>query len=191
LTFHCGITFARADAVSRNQHSNAAANTGGATVTRTADGDVLIGSGSGMGGGTGVRRIVVAHGPGGWTAEERWTSNGLKPYYNDFVVHKGHAFGFDGSILACIDLADGTREVITGKGVGQGPDLRQPERLALDLLHGRVLVLDPFAQRVVRVEKGVTDQAGPDNRRRAFRNIAARWPIPRCPGERGRRSPPR
>ena len=44
----------------------------------------------------------------GWTAEERWTSTGLKPYFNDFVVHNGYAFGFDGSILACIDLEDGT-----------------------------------------------------------------------------------
>ena len=61
-------------------------------------------------GGIGMRRLAVARGPGGWTATERWTSRGLKPYFNDFVVHEGHAYGFDGSILACIDLADGTRK---------------------------------------------------------------------------------
>src|SRR6185436_2713589 len=72
----------------------------------TADGDVLI-SASGQ---SGTRRIAVAHGPGGWTTQERWTSIGLKPYFNDFVVHNGHAFGFDGRILACIDLKDGTRK---------------------------------------------------------------------------------
>src|SRR5258708_7841695 len=55
------------------------------------------------------------------------------------------------AVLA-VDLADGTREVITGKGVGQGPDLRDPERLAVDLLNGRVLVLDAFADRVVGVD---------------------------------------
>ncbi|MCA1602204.1 MAG: PQQ-like beta-propeller repeat protein [Acidobacteria bacterium] len=86
----------------------------------TTDGDVLIGSGSGLGSEVGMRRVAVAHGPGGWTAEERWTSIGLKPYFNDFVVHKDHAFGFDGSILACIDLKDGTRKWKGGRyGHGQ------------------------------------------------------------------------
>ncbi len=84
-----------------------------------AGGDVLIGSGSGLAE-VGLRRVAVAHGPGGWTVEERWTSIGLKPYYNDFVVHKGHAFGFDGGILACIDLKDGKRKWKRGRyGFGQ------------------------------------------------------------------------
>jgi outer membrane protein assembly factor BamB len=86
----------------------------------TADGDVLIGSGSGLGVEVGVRRVAVAHGPGGWTAIERWTTNRLKPYFNDFVVHKGHAYGFDGSILAAIDLTDGARKWKGGRyGNGQ------------------------------------------------------------------------
>jgi hypothetical protein len=67
-----------------------------------------------------MRRIAVAHGPGGWTVAERWTSAGLKPYFNDFVVHNGYAFGFDGSILACIDLKDGKRKWKGGRyGNGQ------------------------------------------------------------------------
>ena len=70
--------------------------------------------------GTGVRRLAVALGAGGWSAEERWTSVGLKPYFNDFVIHEGHAFGFDGGILACIDLADGKRKWKGGRyGHGQ------------------------------------------------------------------------
>jgi outer membrane protein assembly factor BamB len=94
---------------------------GGAIVqpALTADGGVLINAMSMMGG-MATRRLAVAHGAGGWTVEERWTSNGLKPYYNDFVVHKGHAFGFDGNILACIDLADGKRKWKGGRyGNGQ------------------------------------------------------------------------
>ena len=72
------------------------------------DGNILMSYGEGMGGG-GLRRIAVAPGAQGWTIEERWTSAGLKPYFNDFVVDKGRAFGFDGSILSCIDLKDGKR----------------------------------------------------------------------------------
>ncbi len=86
---------------------------------QTTDGDLLIGAVDAAGG-IGTRRIAVAHGPGGWNVEERWTSNGLKPYFNDFVVHDGHAFGFDGSILACIDLTDGQRKWKGGRyGNGQ------------------------------------------------------------------------
>jgi outer membrane protein assembly factor BamB len=85
----------------------------------TADGDVLAVTGSATGG-LGIRRLAVTNGPGGWTIEERWRSTGLKPYFNDLVVHKGHAFGFDGSILACINLEDGARKWKGGRyGYGQ------------------------------------------------------------------------
>jgi outer membrane protein assembly factor BamB len=85
-----------------------------------AGGDLLIGSGSGLAANTGMLRVTVAHEPGGWFVKERWTSAGLKPYFNDFVVHQGHAFGFDGSILACIDLEDGKRKWKGGRyGHGQ------------------------------------------------------------------------
>jgi hypothetical protein len=93
----------------------------------TADGDLLLGSGSGMNGADGVRRIAVKHGPNGWTTEERWTSTGLKPFFNDFVVHKGHAFGFDGSLLASIDLADGKRTWKGGR-YGHGQLILLPEQ---------------------------------------------------------------
>jgi outer membrane protein assembly factor BamB len=73
----------------------------------TADGDVLIGSGSGFGAEVGVRRVAIAHSAGAWSATERWTSTELTPYFNDFVVHKDSAFGFDGSGLTCIDLKKG------------------------------------------------------------------------------------
>ena len=85
----------------------------------TVEGDLLIAAADMMGG-AGIRRLGVARGPAGWTVEERWTSRGLKPYFNDFVVHKGNAFGFDGSILASIDLRDGARKWKGGRyGNGQ------------------------------------------------------------------------
>lgn len=84
----------------------------------TPDGDILINSITGTGG-EGVRRLKISHGAS-WSAKELWTSPGLKPYFNDFVLHKGYAFGFDGSILSCIDLSDGSRKWKGGRyGNGQ------------------------------------------------------------------------
>jgi outer membrane protein assembly factor BamB len=94
----------------------------------TPDGGVLITTGDSSG--LGIRRVAVAKGPAGWTVEERWTSRGLKPYFNDFVVHDGHAFGFDGSILASIDLEDGERKWKGGRyGHGQMVVLRDQDLL--------------------------------------------------------------
>jgi len=110
----------------------------------TADGDVLISVSES----SGTRRIAVARGPGGWTVAERWTSNRLKPYFNDFVVHNGHAFGFDGSILACIDLKDGTRTWKGGRyGNGQ-----------LQLLADQDLLLVSSEEGELALVKATTDQ---------------------------------
>jgi outer membrane protein assembly factor BamB len=82
----------------------------------TAEGDVLIAANES----SGTRRLAIERGSSGWAAQERWTSTGLKPYFNDFVVHEGHAYGFDGRILSCIDLADGQRKWKGGRyGNGQ------------------------------------------------------------------------
>ena len=83
------------------------------------NGDVLI-SGADMMGSIGMRRLALTRGADGWTAAARWTTRGLKPYFNDFVVHEGHAYGFDGTILASIDLNDGERKWKGGRyGAGQ------------------------------------------------------------------------
>jgi outer membrane protein assembly factor BamB len=103
----------------------------------TADGDVLIGSGSGLGSEVGVLRLAVTQAPSGWTAKERWMSAGLKPYFNDFVVHKDNAFGFDGSSLACIDLKDGSRK---WKGGSYG--------------HGQIVLLADQDLMIVASEEG-------------------------------------
>jgi outer membrane protein assembly factor BamB len=95
----------------------------------TADGDLLITAGDAMGG-VGMRRIAIAHGAAGWTAEERWTSAGLKPSFNDSVVHNGYVYGFNGGILACIDVKDGMRKWKGGRyGNGQLVLLRDQDLL--------------------------------------------------------------
>src|SRR5690348_12429030 len=54
----------------------------------TPDGDVLIS----VTDSSGLRRLAATQSADGWKVEERWTTNGLKPYFNDFVVHNGYAF---------------------------------------------------------------------------------------------------
>ena len=83
------------------------------------DGDIVINALTATGG-QGTRRLHVSRDAGAWKVEERWTSNGLKPYFNDFVVHKGHAYGFDGNILSSINMDDGKRNWKGGRfGNGQ------------------------------------------------------------------------
>lgn len=80
------------------------------------EGGLLVADGSGFS----LRRIAVTREASKWSVAERWESTRLKPYFNDFVVHERHAYGFDGSILACIDLEDGSRKWKGGRyGHGQ------------------------------------------------------------------------
>jgi outer membrane protein assembly factor BamB len=88
----------------------------------TAEGDVLIS----VSDSSGTRRLAITHGTGGWSVEDRWTSVGLKPYFNDFVLYNGNAFGFDGAILSCIDLKDGKR-VWKGGRYGHGQLVLLPD----------------------------------------------------------------
>lgn len=113
----------------------------------TADGDLLISAGEG----TGLRRVAVSLGPAGWSVEERWTSIRLKPYYSDFVVHRGHAFGFDGSILACVDVDNGERKWKGGRyGAGQIFLLADQDLLVVLTEHGELALVaakpDGFAE---------------------------------------------
>jgi outer membrane protein assembly factor BamB len=116
----------------------------------TPDGDVLIAGGDGMGG-TGMRRLALTRGPDRWQVQERWHTRGLKPYFNDFVVHEGHAYGFDGSILSSIDLADGARKWKGGRyGAGQMLLLADQDLLLITSEEGELALVgatpDGFAE---------------------------------------------
>ena len=85
----------------------------------TADGELLA-SGADTMGGLGLRRLALARDGASWSASERWTSRGLRPYFSDFVQHGGAAYGLDNGILACLDLASGERRWKDGRyGHGQ------------------------------------------------------------------------
>ena len=95
----------------------------------TANGDLLIVVSES----SGTRSLAITNNSGSWSVTERWTSEGLNPYYNDFVVHNGHAFGFDWSTLACIDLKDGTQKWRGGR-LGHGQVVLLPDQDLLLIL---------------------------------------------------------
>jgi outer membrane protein assembly factor BamB len=117
------------------------------------DGDLLFGSTSGL------RRVAITRGPGGWNVAERWASNGLKPYFNDFVVHKGYAYGFDGAILAAVNLQDGLRAWKGGRyGQGQLVLLRDQDVLLVLSEEGELVLVRATPERFIEIAKapGIT-----------------------------------
>jgi outer membrane protein assembly factor BamB len=115
----------------------------------TSDGDVLISDND-----KGMKRLAVSLDGGNWKVEERWTSNGLKPYFSDFVVHKGHAIGFDGRLLSCIDLADGKRKWKGGRyGNGQMILLPGQEMLVVLSEEGELVLVKASLQEFAEVAK--------------------------------------
>ena len=77
---------------------------------------LLISTGQGVG----TRRLDLRRDGAGLSVEVRWTSRGMKPDFNDYTAHEGSLYGFDPSILACIDLETGERRWKGGRyGAGQ------------------------------------------------------------------------
>lgn len=90
----------------------------------------------------GSRLIELSSIDQGLTASEVWTSRSLKPDFNDFVVHEGHAYGFDGAIFTCIDLKDGTRRWRKGRyGKGQALLLADSAMLLVVAESGELILL--------------------------------------------------
>jgi len=56
-----------------------------------------------------ISRISVTQERGEYKARELWNSSEYKVNFNDFIIHKGYAYGFDGPALTCIDMKDGRR----------------------------------------------------------------------------------
>lgn len=55
-----------------------------------------------------------------WQISEAWTTNRLKPSFNDFFVHSGQVFGFDQHIFVSLNAATGERNWKRGRyGFGQ------------------------------------------------------------------------
>jgi len=90
----------------------------------------------------GTSLLEVAHAGGQWKVTPAWTSHALKPSFNDFVVESGSAYGLDGSIMSCIDLASGERRWKHGRyGRGQVLLLAQQHLLLVAAETGEVALV--------------------------------------------------
>jgi outer membrane protein assembly factor BamB len=68
----------------------------------------------------GTELVSLTGDAGTWIPKELWVSRQLKPSFNDFVIHDGAIYGFDGRIFTCLDLETGKRRWKEGRyGSGQ------------------------------------------------------------------------
>ncbi|MEM6796932.1 MAG: alcohol dehydrogenase, partial [Acidobacteriota bacterium] len=114
----------------------------------------LVGAGAGVG----LRRFSARRAADGWKVEERWASIRMKPYFNDFVIHGGYAYGFDDSILAAVDLADGSRAWKGGRyGNGQLLLLADQDLLLVVTERGELALVEasPGGFREVALVQGI------------------------------------
>lgn len=92
--------------------------------------------------GAGTRKLELTSDGDSIQAKEAWTSRYFKPDFNDFVVFEDHAYGFDGSIFACLDLNTGDLAWKGGRyGNGQVLLLEDCGMLLVAGEHGEVVLL--------------------------------------------------
>jgi len=103
--------------------------------------DFLVGQVS-ESGGTGMLRINVKQYADTWKINEYWKSNKFRPYFNDFVVHKGHVYGFEGPALVCMDIEKGERQWKGGRYGGQLLLLEDQDLLLLISENGELALVN-------------------------------------------------
>lgn len=91
--------------------------------------DVLLGTAFEKG----TRRVHITYDGSNWITDNAWESMAFKPYYNDFVVHNGNLYGFNGSFLTCFGL-DNQKIKWKERGYGNGQVLLLPDQNLLVVL---------------------------------------------------------
>jgi outer membrane protein assembly factor BamB len=106
------------------------------------DSDVLVGAGFGIG----TRRVHVSRDGDKWKTEQVWESKSISPYYNDFVVHKGHIYGFHTSFFTCVNVDTG-KPTWKERGYPNGQVLLLPDQdlLLVTSEDGNVALLEAKA----------------------------------------------
>lgn len=113
-----------------------------AMPVRVTESDWIISSGYG----TGSARVSVSRdGAGKWTAKQVWRTNRLKSKFANPVLHRGHVYGLDDGILACLDAATGDFKWKDGK-YGHGQVLLVGDLLLVMAESGEVVLLEPHPE---------------------------------------------
>jgi outer membrane protein assembly factor BamB len=98
--------------------------------------------------GAGTRRIDLKRDGSTVSTAERWTSQAMRPNFNDYVAHKGHLYGFDNNIFACVDLESGEKKWRGGRyGTGQVLLLPDSDQLLVLSEKGELVLLRATPER--------------------------------------------
>lgn len=93
-------------------------------------------------GGLGCSLVEVSRKGDDWTVSSKWDTRELKPEFPDFVVHQGHAYGFDVALFCCLELANGKRTWKEGRyGRGQVVLLADQGALLISSETGELILL--------------------------------------------------
>jgi outer membrane protein assembly factor BamB len=96
----------------------------------------------------GMRRVHVPQQGESWSKEPMWESKDIKPYYNDLVTYKDHAYGFDNNFFTCVSLEDGKgRWRARGYGNGQVLLLADQGLLLISTEKGEVVLAEATPER--------------------------------------------
>ncbi|WP_153555483.1 PQQ-binding-like beta-propeller repeat protein [Roseimaritima sediminicola] len=113
---HGGVVGANAKDGSPLWHYDAPANgTANCSTPVVQDGSVFAASGYGTGGG---RAEIVRRGRQ-WNVQEKYFVNKMQSHHGGFVLHQGHLYGTNDSVLLCVDWESGRirwQDRCVGKG---------------------------------------------------------------------------
>jgi outer membrane protein assembly factor BamB len=100
--------------------------------------DILLGTPM-----AGAHRVHIERKDDKWQDNKVWETKDIRPYFNDLVIYKGNAYGFDGSFFTCVNLEDGKGSWrARGYGNGQVVLLAEQGLLLISTERGEVALVE-------------------------------------------------
>jgi outer membrane protein assembly factor BamB len=108
--------------------------------------------------GHGTRRLAIESTDDAWTVTEEWVTKKFRPYFNDYVIHEGHCYGYDGNRMMCIDVSTGERQWRGDRLGGQLILLSDMDALLVLTEEGEVILVDakPDAYEIITRFQAIT-----------------------------------